>query len=95
MRCLKRCHSMQDPVQANICMLSYEMVSKKCLKYRNSIRIYNIAKYGPLKCMFKLHFQIWTLPDIKLIFEHYLKASVIIFILKVVKTSHNLKSRAQ
>ena len=28
------------------------------------------AKYGPLKYMFKLHFQIWTLPDIKLLFGH-------------------------
>ena len=28
------------------------------------------AKYGPLKCTFKLHFQIWTLPDIKPIFLH-------------------------
>lgn len=29
-----------------------------------------LMKFGPLKCMFELHFQIWTLPDIKLIFGH-------------------------
>ena len=30
-RCLKLCHSIQDLVQAKICMISYEMVSKECL----------------------------------------------------------------
>ena len=30
-RCLKLCHSIPDPVQAKICMISYEMVSKECL----------------------------------------------------------------
>ena len=31
-RCLKRHPSMQDPAQAKITMLSYEIVSKECLK---------------------------------------------------------------
>ena len=32
MLCLKRCPSMQNPAQAKISMLSYEMVSKECLE---------------------------------------------------------------
>ena len=28
------------------------------------------AKYEPLKCTFKFIFQIWTLPDIKMLFGH-------------------------
>ena len=35
-RGLKRCPSMQDPVQTKICMLSYERVSKECLTYGNN-----------------------------------------------------------
>ena len=35
-----------------------------------SYRFIISAKYGPLKCMFKLYFQIWTLSNIKLIFLH-------------------------
>ena len=35
-RCLKRRPSMQDPAQAKISMLSYEMVSKECLTNGNA-----------------------------------------------------------
>ena len=49
------------------------------------------GKNGPLKSMFKLHFQIWTLPDIKLIFgDINFEAPVMIFILWAVKNSLNL-----
>ena len=36
-RCLKLCHSIQDPVQAKICMISYEIVSEECLTNGNFI----------------------------------------------------------
>ena len=72
MRCLKLCPSLQDPVQAKIYELSYEMVSKDCLTKLMEFpyRFIISAKYGPLKCTFKLEFQMWTLPDIKLIIGH-------------------------
>ena len=45
-RCLKLCHSMKDPVQAKICNISYEMVSKKSLtkelSYFSAIRAFKI-----------------------------------------------------
>ena len=69
-RCLKRCPSMQDTAQAKISMFSYEMVSKVCLTMEIPHEFNILMKYGPLKCMFELHFQIRTLPDIKLIFGH-------------------------
>ena len=54
MRCLKRCPSMQDPAQAKISMLSYEMVSKECLTNGNSKLIYHFNEIRD----FKMHVEI-------------------------------------
>ena len=70
MRCLKHCPLMQDPVKAKICMLSYVLVSKNAYQMEIPNEFIILAKYGPLKRMFKLHFQSWTPLDIKLIFGH-------------------------
>ena len=51
MQCLKRCPSKQDPVQANICMLCYEMVSKECLTNGN---IKLIDHFSEMRA-FKMH----------------------------------------
>ena len=74
---------MSDRVQAEICVISYEMVSKECLTNKNSIWTYYLVKHGPLKCTIKLHFQIWTMISnwsLDINFQAY----VVIFILRTV-----------
>ena len=73
---------LQSYIQFKQRFARFPMESEECLTHEFMIS----AKYGPLKSTFKLHFQIRTLPDIKLIFG----ASVVVIILRTVKSSLNL-----
>ena len=68
-RCSKWYASTTDPFEAMILMFWLHMVSDKSLRNEFSYGLITWAKFRPLKCTSKLHFQMLTPPRIKLIWR--------------------------